>query len=150
MKEELISFETAKLAKEEGFDEMCSYLFNDFGRELPKQDRETKNTSPNISGIALVSRPTQSLLQRWLREVHNIEIEVRYDNDMDGMYWEYIISGLPDTEMITKVNNKEMGQDGDLYLQKQSLDRSEVVYNNTYEEALEAGLNEALNLIEKL
>jgi hypothetical protein len=51
MQEELITLETAKLAKEKGFD-----YFN---------------------GIYKTQRSTQSLLQKWLREIHKIDINLR-------------------------------------------------------------------------
>lgn len=58
MKEELISFETAKLAKEKGFSEI---IFEGDGKG-------------NLTGIH--KAPTQSLLQTWLRKNHGIHIKI--------------------------------------------------------------------------
>lgn len=62
MKEQLISFQVAKLAKEKGF------ALSRF--DYPKYCDEGKihNNNWNIG----ISAPTQSLLQHWLREKHII------------------------------------------------------------------------------
>lgn len=74
IKEQLISFEIAKLAKEKGFKEDSRYCFDVNG--------DSYNVGHNNkieSDQPVYSRPTQSLLQRWLREIHNIHVEVRND-----------------------------------------------------------------------
>lgn len=89
MKEELVIFETAKLAKEKGFELL----------------------------------PTQSILQKWLREEHNLEVNaygVRYTGDIKAIYYTYAINGA---------------------------NRLHTYRYNTYEEALEAGLFDALESI---
>lgn len=78
--------------------------------------------------------PTQSLLQRWLREIHKIFIEIGYgfeNNPVTYRVW------------ISKFNE---GYNSDtMYLDNVSeLKRKQFV---TYEEALEAGLKKALELI---
>lgn len=109
MKEELISFETAKLAKEKGFKIPChSYYFED--GEFRKHKIETTNghygdtvtyeqeefyENWNSSSLTTkdgdrcfgcnksqryfetYSAPSQSLLQKWLREKHKIIVFVR-------------------------------------------------------------------------
>lgn len=90
MKNERVTFDTAKLAKEKGFDEFCDESFDENGKasgftgyDLMKKHNKNSavhliNTNseefeyPNI----LCTRPTQSLLQRWIREVHNIHVDV--------------------------------------------------------------------------
>lgn len=72
MKEELIGFKVAKLAKEKGFNitNRNSYDENT-GLMLP--------LDPYGHCYALEGTcpaPTQSLLQKWLREKHNIDIQV--------------------------------------------------------------------------
>ena len=99
MEEQLISYETAKLAKEKGFDFI--YII----------DNELTNHS-------LI---TQSLLQKWLREVHNIHITV---TSISQESWQYHIQ-------------KPKDKLGDNYNED---------YEN-YEEALEDGLQESLKLI---
>lgn len=63
--------------------------------------------------------PTQSLLAKWLREKHNIHLIAYKNINIDGYDWCYIT-----TDGITNINSYK-----------------------TYEEALEAGLQEALKLI---
>jgi hypothetical protein len=62
MKEQLITFKTAKLAKEKGF----SLGRHDYPRYDPSGDFQYINYTIGISA------PTQSLLQKWLREKKNI------------------------------------------------------------------------------
>jgi hypothetical protein len=63
IEEQYVSFETAKLAKENGFDIPTRYGFSE-RRSLVRVD-----TSDNWNqDKELYSRPTQSLLARWLRE----------------------------------------------------------------------------------
>lgn len=117
MEDQLITFETAKLAKEKGFDEPCIYMYND-----DKEVISTKigmNFHPNYYGT--ISCPTQSLLQRWLREIHKLNIEIRI---VQGGTWTFHV--LTDTYKSIYSNNN---------------------YIN-YEEALETSLQEALKLIE--
>lgn len=96
MQEQLISFETAKLAKEKGFKENCTHLYNN-------EILEEKNCIGfviNIDGINnLITAPTQSLLQKWLRETHKIHVWCSYQEkgyfinidtkELNGWYREY-------------------------------------------------------------
>ncbi len=103
MQEQIISFQLAKLAKEKGFNNNI------------------------IIGNVYNNNPTQSLLQRWLREVHNIFVNADYFHGYkeDRFYYEI---------KIKSDENYCGNQDSD-----------DNVY--TYEEALEIGLQEALKLI---
>ena len=88
MKDELIKFETAKLAKEKGFDFKCRnyYLLKENGINTHEGfdddywgDNRIVNWNANVVGIkpfiGFVSASTQSLLQRWLRELHEIDLD---------------------------------------------------------------------------
>jgi hypothetical protein len=84
MEEQIISFDTAVLVKKAGFNELTStcYRFNDsedcyilVGENSPHYFNNQENEAGYVADIAA---PTQSLLQRWLREVHNIHIEIVY------------------------------------------------------------------------
>jgi len=71
MEEQLISFETAKLAQKKGFNELCLYHFRlnaPVGEQFYTDRCATKNSQWEMS----VTAPTQSLLQKWLREKHNL------------------------------------------------------------------------------
>ena len=77
MEDEIVSFETAMLLKEKGFNEPCSYYYED--NELYKlyhyQGDGTgfsRNNSPINDRLSCeemqCTAPTQSLAQKWLRE----------------------------------------------------------------------------------
>ena len=151
MEDQLISFETAKLAKEKGFDILThSYYFEDsefkehslkgtngyYGDEYEFNLSEfnenwndkwlTKKTGDRCFGcskqkgyLETFSAPTQSLLQKWLREIHKIIVLVDWEGT-DGYFY--------------KLNFKsfyEVAGDN----------------NKNYEDCLELGLQEALKLM---
>ena len=90
--EDYVSFETAKLLKEKGFDEygMYFYTLKDEGREGYKSNKRLQefahNSEPEIKERA-VSCPTLQMAMKWLREVHNIALNVCY---LVGM-WSYSV-----------------------------------------------------------
>lgn len=69
--------------------------------------------------------PTQSVAQKWLRETKNLHIEISY---MYENYWTYDILTIPNHDLV-------------------GLSDRPIIRYNTYEEALESGLQEALKLI---
>ena len=86
--EDYVSFEIAKLLKEKGFDEICSYEWGipdvDGGYVLQKwniTNGQIKN-SDLIDGA--YTAPTQSLALKWLREVHHIHIKINVES-FDGI-----------------------------------------------------------------
>ena len=149
MEEQLTSFKTAKLAEEKGFNWKCRgrihcshFHFvkkNIIPINVPINEDETfapiedwnnkKHQDPNnkngtLTGLYL-SLPTQSLLQKWLREKHYIHIN-----------------------LFTSFENMKMIYDVDIFQQYQdSLKCKKSLYGKTYEETLEKGLFEALKLI---
>ena len=150
MKEQLISFETAKLAKEKKFDIQCIHGFvEDTSKSLSKGiseefywelgERPNDNYFKNLlhydqKDLFFYSRPTQSLLQKWLREEHNIHIEVW---KMSGHF-----RARRFEEFTEKINFD--GKVKDIIRHHKY---SSYLDGNTYEEALEKGLQEALKLI---
>jgi hypothetical protein len=141
MEEQLISFETAKLAEEKGFPQRNNDKDLHSGFICEKcwvcDLAGNKSVFSNSNAHAAWAAPTQSLLQKWLREVHHIHISVEvtdidtikyflyiYDKrEFDSFDYFYSIYGM---ETKVGVNNKEF---------------------ISYEEALEVGLQEALKLI---
>ena len=131
MKEQLISFKTAKLAKEKGFNIPCKYFYkekyiNAIEYEVVHDGHLEANWNENFKySPAECSAPTQSLLQKWLREKHHLIIIIAYQYEHDSTPYSY---------WIYKENN--------------SLPINQWVNDlNTYEEALEMGLQESLKLI---
>ena len=135
MKEQLISFETAKLAKEKGLPQDDFYFenyevrvpFYGLDNELNKGDEDRFGQCKSIS---------QSLLQKWLREKYDIEINIT------RMPPEVIKSSFnKGNKRIKKYNMWVWNLNGNPRIENSSL------FFDNYEEALEAGLQEALKLI---
>lgn len=79
MKEAYVSFETAKLLKEKGFDWKCSawYAKYDTGVELHTDIERRDYNSDTVSLYdGLISAPTLQMACRWLREEHKIHISI--------------------------------------------------------------------------
>lgn len=119
MKEEIISFETAKIAKEKGFDIYHKGCYST-SSENERIDNYYNDVYSDNSNRFRTSAPTQSLLQRWLREENSICVTIRnnrrtiykYSQTVNGI----VSVGIPNCFEF-------------------------------YEEALEKGLQEALKLI---
>jgi hypothetical protein len=141
MQDTLITFETAKLAKEKGFlHSSTTYYSPEFGDVEKIKYCQTgsplywklgtgKNDNRYSSNlIPEIAAPTQSLLQKWLREIHNIHIWINttfQDNKIGYEAWVDVFK-----------NNCFQEQQFDIEM-----------YGKTYEEALEVGLQEALKLV---
>ena len=126
MEDTIITFETAKLAKEKGFPQETNRLeipyYNykgEFKGDVSDWRIRKYIRGEDTSDIEFVSAPTQSLLSKWLREQHNIHLIAYKNINIDGYDWCYIT-----TDGITNINSYK-----------------------TYEEAYEIGLREALILI---
>lgn len=119
MKEELVSFETAKLLKEKGFVNLSdkSYVISEGARYGLLSNFTNKYNNSVETGR--VEAPTQSLAQKWLREKHGIYLTVVSTNDTAHRYF--------------------FNEDG--------FDTIYPIWYKSYEEALEEGLKEGLNLI---
>ena len=89
IQEQYVSFETAKLLREKGFDELCKQFYNSDGiLKYHKIDIVSSNSKhiPLISDIpTYYSAPTQAMTTRWLREYYNFYIEI----DVLGMGKKY-------------------------------------------------------------
>lgn len=131
MQEELVTLETAKLAKEKGFNIFTDVCFANTPNSDNKQYKKIKlhhshsvgsvDSFGNILTIVAYA-PTQSLLAKWLREEHNIHLIAYKNINIDGYDWCFIT-----TDGITNINSYK-----------------------TYEEAYEIGLQEALKQISNI
>lgn len=103
MENQLISFETAKLAKEKGFREFCCYAYTNDGKYMYGNEIGFYWKSYTIS-------PTQSLLQRWLREKHNIfmkNINVYKLEDLYGKTYEEVLEvDLQEALLLIKIKTE--------------------------------------------
>lgn len=127
MTEELVTLETAKLLKEKGFNEPCMIAINiEDGRQYG-----TSRTNSELP-IKVCSYPTQSVAQKWLREIRGVYV---YVEPVIGKRWKlsFCDFNVPTEENDWMENEINKGNGYKVYV--------------TYEEALEAGLQEALKLI---
>ena len=150
MEEQLISFETAKLAKLKGFNEATltgfhgakihDVLFSDILDGFLYKYNQLSILYEGVSDWT--SAPTQSLLQKWLREVHKLHLSVVYSADHN----KYSVSGYDEFHWkeLCKRNPRSDGR----YPYPYKSEFLRHCWNHkTYEDALEFGLLEALKLI---
>lgn len=135
IEESYVSLDTAKLLKEAGFEEPCrgiyrayrmgNSVFREYDRKNTKDDL-CWNSADRFQYEYLA--PTQALAARWLREVHHYAVCIWFSKDHEKWFYAHgdINSIMFDTDYLI----------------------SEFVYDS-YEEALEAGLREAVKLIKK-
>jgi hypothetical protein len=135
MKEQIISFETAKLAKEKGFDIDASHFYvkhhkckvfgiDEYGRYYPSTNTPKKLYTIGQDAVLSIENvyfaPTQSLLQKWLRGEYNTNIWISCTPYLNSYTFNYNLNKEIITDVIKYVN---------------------------YEEALEKGLQKSLKLI---
>ena len=118
--EQYISIETARLAKEKGFNEKTHYGCSN--RHFLLSVEDVCNWNDDRSNYSV---PSQANLARWLREKHKLSVEAFYS--YGGLFSLCISNMRYDDARMEEWEN--MGS------------------YHTYEEALEAGLQKALKLI---
>lgn len=126
--EDFVSFETAKLLKEKGFDSSCEHQYINCSSGYPfltdiRNDAGCYYKNSEI-GEDEYSAPTLQMARKWLIENYNIHIEVRYF-PMPNIY-RYVIIHSPATF--------------------ENID-SHPQYFNTYEGACEAAIRYCLELL---
>jgi len=121
MKDELIKIKTAKLAKEKGFDVPTQKAYDGVPMLCTHTDSvfNTLNYNSELGGN-YCSAPSQALLQRWLREVHDIHLDITYSGKQNV-----------EREIEYYVTGRQLS----------------IGIWDSYEKALEKGLQEALKLI---
>ena len=124
MSEQLVTFETAKLAFDKGFNHIKPNVFGDSMCYTKEGELIPAHRGNAAAGYILA--PTQSLLQTWLRN-QKILVDAIPIHVID--VWGWKVSGVH--------------ENGYLYLKEVFSERC-----STYEEALEKGLLAGLNLIE--
>lgn len=132
MNEQLVSFKTAMLLKGKGFDWNCYAVYDPrtpseflyeaslYSRHCDFYDINIFNNSTNTV-LDLIAAPTQSLAQKWLREVHHINIAILPKMLPSNEIKYYIFEGKIKTNWI------------DLH--------------DTYEEALEKAIQESFKYV---
>ena len=72
--EDYVSFETAKLLEDKGFDESCDWSYSSNGTIFHHNGGTNSYFRSVNSQLLHVSRPTLQMAMKWLREVHKIHI----------------------------------------------------------------------------
>lgn len=161
MKEQLISFDTAKLAKEKGFNVPTENKYLPSGecihilKNQIVEDNENftfdrgslweyiekgylknllKLCTPSLDNVWITDdlkhceylAPTQSILHKWLRDTHNIDIDIGTDYHRESKWYEVYI----------------WEDDRGDYIEGEEKDS--IFSFENYEQALEAGLLKAL------
>ena len=122
IEEQFVSFDTAKLLKEAGFNVPCQSQYTE-GMGVWNVEYAYDFNADDFG----YSRPTQALAARWLREVYNVAIYSLYDDDMEQ--WFYVVDAFAKNPVINGF-------------------QSDSEYDD-YESAFEDGLREAIKLIKK-
>ena len=115
MEEEIVSYDTAVMSKERGFNTYTTYWYS-------VKDRTPTLDGDRMFALEYLQAPTQSLLQRWLREERFLLVYCIPNESVAGM-WHYKVEDAWTT-------NEDLSE-----------------HYATYEQALEKGLMEALKII---
>lgn len=127
IEENYVSFDTAKLLKEAGFEANLKTRYVEEEKdEWAFWGSGTKRSDYNYFDDTIAC-PTQALAARWLREVYNVAIYSLYDDDMEQ--WFYVVDAFTKNPVI---NGFQSGSEYD-----------------DYESAFEDGLREAIKLIKR-
>jgi hypothetical protein len=137
--EEICTYEVCKLAKEKGFPQLptesdgeCYYHWDGL-RKIHSLCSSKVYYDDEFRHRDLFRAPTQSLLQRWLREEKNLYISIIAHAESKSVYYEW------EVRYISALGNMNKAS---------SVKTIETYEYNTYELALEAALKYALeNLV---
>lgn len=133
MKEKLVSFKVAKLAKEKGFKDVIGvwrgkHYYNYKGELDGDSIEEIKHRKDKPNKFISIAAPTQSLLAKWLREKYDIDINIKRSLSYYKSYYYSII------------DNNNFDDDNEDLIQV-------CIINRSYETAFEDALITALKLI---
>lgn len=163
MKEVLVNFETSLLAKQKGFDWKCLNWYGEeknFENELFNLQAWTWNTNKGNRNDFQCTAPTQSFLQKWIRDTHGIDIVifpmmtlVSKQKCHYAVLFDKACEEIGDwqndyNDILEKASQDILGN----YLNNELHDKFLFESNFAciyYEEALGHALNKALNLINK-
>lgn len=130
IEESYVSFDTARMLKKAGFDVPCKTYYEIEDGEVVRKDGVSKHDYNGMEDT-VCSRPTQALAARWLRDKHKLHVSVSivglFDGLRDLIYWAFSVMNV-NTALFEYI-------DGNRY--------------DSYEEALEAGLQKTIKLIKK-
>ena len=130
IQEDYVSFETSKLLKEKGFNGLCTAYYDCFTTDNFHCGYEPTDFNSIDTKIRdIVAAPTLQMAMKWLREVHNLVIQIEFIDFLEhGEVWLYSIIERKTIKRLT--------------------DKDEDFTEHSYEEAAEAAIKYCLeNLI---
>lgn len=137
--EQYVSFETAKLLKEAGFDSPTRGIYrtnrtgdHSFAEYNMKQTVDDLSWNAKDGFQYEYLAPTQSLAASWLREVHHLNVYACFD---------YVCFDDGERKWFFMRENTMINDYTSVY--------SSIISYDSYEQALEAGLRETIKLIKK-
>ena len=113
IQEAYVSFETAKLLKEKGFDENTLMVYMSYG-DLCKCNRYDSIRNSNYNDITKnyfeCTAPTLQMAMKWLREVHNIDICV-FPYQADYISYSYKVKIYKNKEIYLTITDSKTYED---------------------------------------
>lgn len=160
IKENYVSYEVARLLEKKGFNETCyaCYEYFESGVTLYRGWMFEYKGNPVHNSSERIKCPTLQMAMKWLREVHNIDIDINACCGMLGIrcYSAYVSTYKPYklTDIDKKFGLTEDDVKHRLVQSKRNTripSKSEIIpaheYFDTYEKAVEAAIKYCLNLI---
>lgn len=124
IQEEYVSFDVAKLLKENGFNEKCQKVYLDDGRSMwftnfmegesfgDNTDIKAALDYDNSVTSAAYLHPTDQVAMRWFREMHGISIEPLIDwGSGDEYWWTVDVVRIKKNGLIAKLSGFESYED---------------------------------------
>ena len=125
--EDYVSFETAKLLKENSFNENCSRWYFTISGEIGEYNITDRSRNSEL----YIDAPTLQMAMKWLREIYKLEVRSTYDYDKDS-WWGSINPMFEETDENSDIYQKALGFD---------------YQGKSYEEACEAAITYSLKYI---
>jgi hypothetical protein len=149
MEDTLVSYEVAMGAKSIGFDIPVKHFYHvakvpyvttglDYrsDRDVESNWNNEQGSYPTMSSEVLCSVPSQSILHKWLREVHDLDINcLSYPSDNGNRKYFFNIEKFVDNIFVGEVFN--------------CITRTKKTLFIRYEDAMDSGIVEALNHLKK-
>ncbi len=131
-----LTYENSKLAKSKGLNYICEESYYNKLLALTSYHMSSNKDNEDFDSQDLIFKPTQTLAQKWLRETHRIVVEVRI-----SAHAKYIVDVINDYS-ITHIGMGNMSYFTNIIHLTNDFKGYE-----TYEEALEIGIGQGLQLI---
>lgn len=98
--EDYVSFETAKLLKEKGFDWECLGTYSTGDKELSISSECPY--SNDLNDDMFIAAPTLQMAMKYLRDVHNLVIQIEFIDYLEhGEVWLYCITERKTIKQLT-------------------------------------------------